>query len=153
MNAHIRELGAHELRPLTELRRSMVLELDGKDLDRTMPGWRERYVQFFSGYVATGTGAVWAIEEDGRSIALAAAYMPVNHRSQIALSRVLYICNVYVDPGWRRKGLAKALMVHAIEWARNKKCDVVRLRTSWMGRALYESMGFERSDELELFLT
>ena len=130
----------------------MIREIEGEDLDLEIPGWRERYVAFFEGHARKARGAVWAAEQDGHIIGIAAAYMPTNHRSAIVGSEQLYICNVYVVPARRRQGIGKALTLHAIEWARAKHCDVVRLRTSRMGRPLYESAGFEPSDEMELFL-
>ncbi len=148
----IRELSIAELPAVTDLRHAMIREIEGEDLDLEVPGWRERYVAFFEGHARQARGAVWAAEQDGHIIGIAAAYMPTNHRSAIVGSEQLYICNVYVVPARRRQGIAKALTLHAIEWARTKNCDVVRLRTSRMGRPLYESAGFEPSDEMELFL-
>jgi GNAT superfamily N-acetyltransferase len=148
----IRELGDSELEAVVPLRHAMIREIDGEDLDRSAPGWRERYVAFFRGHVSRGRGGVWVVEREGEIIAICAGYMPTNHRTEIVGSNQLYICNVYVKPQWRRKGIAKALTLHAVAWARGKGCDVVRLRTSEMGRPVYASVGFEQSAEMELFL-
>lgn len=148
----IRELRSEELSAAVPLRHAMVLEIEDEDLDRTSPGWRDRYVAFFDSYIRQGKGAVWVAETGGDIVGIAAAYMPSNHRTEIMLSSMMYICNVYVSPKWRRQGVARALTLHAVGWARGKNCRVVRLRTSDMGRPLYESIGFEPSSELELFL-
>jgi GNAT superfamily N-acetyltransferase len=152
MHYPIRELSPHELPVITDLRREMIREIDGEDLDATTPGWRDRYVAFFGGHQSAGRGGVWVVEDEGQIVGLTAAYMPRNHRTEIVGSSQLYICNVYVKPPWRRKGIAKALTMHAVAWARRKGCDVVRLRTSDMGRPVYASVGFVPSNELELVL-
>ena len=82
----------------------------------------------------------------------AAVYFMPTHRAQITLQRSAYISSVYVDPAWRRRGLARALTQAAIEWAKANGCEVVRLRTSKMGLPVYEGLGFKRTDELELRL-
>lgn len=148
----IRELSLAELPAITDLRREMVREIDGEDLDATTPGWRDRYVAFFGGYQSSGRGGVWVVEDAGEIIGLTAAYMPQNHRTEIVGSLQLYICNVYVKPPWRRRGIAKALTLHAMEWARRKGCSVIRLRSSDMGRAVYASVGFVPSNEMEFVL-
>jgi GNAT superfamily N-acetyltransferase len=148
----IRELSVDELSAVTDLRHDMIAEIEDEDLDTISPGWRNRYIAFFRGHMSEGRGAVWAVEQQERIIGIAAGYMPKNHRSAIVLSEQLYICNVYVKPEFRRKGIAKALTLHAVAWAREKGCQVVRLRTSDMGRPLYASVGFETSNEMELFL-
>ncbi len=130
----------------------MVLELKGSDLDQESPGWRERYRSYFSELIEAGRGAVFVAERDGVFVGLAAAYLPVSHRSEVTLKPSAYVCNVYVSPEFRRRGLARALTLRSIDWARSRGCDVVRLRASSMGRPVYEGMGFKQSDELELDL-
>ncbi len=152
MSYPIRELLPPEFPSITDLRHEMVREIDGEDLDASTPGWRDRYVAFFSGYQQQGRGAVWVVEDEGVIIGLTAGYMPQNHRTEIVGSSQLYICNVYVKPAWRRKGIAKALTLHAVAWARRRGCQVVRLRTSDMGRPVYSSVGFVPSNEMELVL-
>ena len=79
-------------------------------------------------------------------------YKLPTHRSRITLRDSAYICNVWVDPAWRRRGIARALTLAAVDWAKANGCEVVRLRTSKMGRPVYEGIGFVRTDELELRL-
>jgi GNAT superfamily N-acetyltransferase len=152
MRYPIRELSPKDFDAITPLRHAMILEIEDEDLDATSPGWRERYVKFFRGHAREGRGAIWVVEQDGAIVGVAAGYMPRNHRSEIVGSEQLYICNVYVKPELRRRGIAKALTLHAVTWARDKQCHVVRLRTSNMGRPVYESVGFQPSNEMELFL-
>jgi GNAT superfamily N-acetyltransferase len=59
--------------------------------------------------------------------------------------------SVYVVPSHRRRGIARALMREVLAEARRESVDRLRLGSSAMGRALYESLGFaERPNEMLL---
>src|SRR6202035_3182818 len=60
------------------------------------------------------------------------------------------ILNVYVRPESRRQGIARALMATALEWTRANGIDCVILHASDEGRALYEALGFESTNEMRL---
>jgi GNAT superfamily N-acetyltransferase len=59
---------------------------------------------------------------------------------------------VYTEPQFRRRGLARRLIEAALEWCRENKIDVVILHASPEGRALYESLGFQASNEMRINL-
>jgi len=60
------------------------------------------------------------------------------------------IVNVYTDPKFRRRGLARHVMEHILAWCRENGIDTVILHASPSGRSLYESMGFEPTNEMRL---
>ena len=62
------------------------------------------------------------------------------------------IVNVYTEAEHRKRGLARLLMNAALEWCRANRVDVVILHASKEGRHLYESMGFEPTNEMRLVL-
>jgi len=62
------------------------------------------------------------------------------------------ILNVYTEPEFRRRGLARWLMEAALDWCRGNGVDVVILHASPEGRALYESLGFQASNEMRIKL-
>jgi GNAT superfamily N-acetyltransferase len=62
------------------------------------------------------------------------------------------ILNVYTEPEYRRRGLARSLMVAALDWCRSNAIDLVILHASPEGRSLYESLGFKASNEMRLKL-
>jgi GNAT superfamily N-acetyltransferase len=62
------------------------------------------------------------------------------------------ILNVYVYPEYRRRGVARRLMETMIGWCRSQGFAGVTLHASDDGRHLYESMGFELSNEMRLKL-
>jgi GNAT superfamily N-acetyltransferase len=62
-----------------------------------------------------------------------------------------YILNVYTEPAYRRRGMARSLMQVALEWCSAHNVQTVILHTSPAGRALYESLGFRSSNEMRLW--
>ena len=58
------------------------------------------------------------------------------------------IVNVYTDPAWRRQGLAELIMRTILAWCQETGMVSVALHASSQGRALYERLGFEASNEM-----
>ncbi len=63
------------------------------------------------------------------------------------------ILNMYTDPTFRRQGIARRLMHTMIDWCRQQGFVRVDLHASDKGRPLYESLGFEPTNEMRLDLT
>ena len=64
-----------------------------------------------------------------------------------------WIQNVYTEPEFRRRGLARQLVETVIDWCRAEGFHTVSLHASHDGRALYESMGFRPTNEMRLPLS
>jgi ribosomal protein S18 acetylase RimI-like enzyme len=62
-----------------------------------------------------------------------------------------YLLNVYVDPEFRGRGLARELLEMAVNDARRRGIKVVSLHASKFGRPLYERNGFEPTNEMMLW--
>jgi GNAT superfamily N-acetyltransferase len=60
------------------------------------------------------------------------------------------ILNLYTYPQHRRKGIARRLILTMIEWCRGEGFASVSLHASDDGRRLYESLGFEPTNEMRL---
>ena len=63
-----------------------------------------------------------------------------------------YILNVYTEPAYRRQGIAQWIMTTILEWCRAQGLRTVFLHASAYGRPLYESLGFESTNEMRLSL-
>jgi len=59
-----------------------------------------------------------------------------------------YVLNVFVEPGYRRRGLAQALMSECMDEARRRGIRVVALHASAKGQPVYERLGFTISNEM-----
>ena len=62
------------------------------------------------------------------------------------------ILNVYTDPKHRRQGIARRLMETMIAWCKQQGLARVTLHASDDGRHLYQSLGFQDSNEMRLNL-
>jgi GNAT superfamily N-acetyltransferase len=73
------------------------------------------------------------ISEDGRRVA--SALLPL-------------VVNVYTEPAWRGRGVAKTLMKTAMDWSLARGFDRIVLHASDAGRPLYTALGFIASNEM-----
>jgi GNAT superfamily N-acetyltransferase len=60
------------------------------------------------------------------------------------------ILNVYTEPEFRRRGIARQVMRAILEWVRQQGFRAVNLHASAEGRQLYEKLGFEATNEMRL---
>jgi ribosomal protein S18 acetylase RimI-like enzyme len=58
------------------------------------------------------------------------------------------ILNVYTEPSFRRRGLARRLTEAALHWCKTNEIDFVILHASEEGRRLYEELGFQVGNEM-----
>jgi len=119
----------------------------------------ERSVEYLVNALATGEYVGWlASHRDDQGTIVAGAgvqrrrTLPHPQRferaSRIAYGRRAIVLNVFTERSWRRRGLARLLMTHIIEWARQEGLDTLVLHASGDGRSLYESLGFAQTSEM-----
>jgi GNAT superfamily N-acetyltransferase len=153
MEFHIRTAGVEDLKHILHHRRAMFEEMGFRDaavLDRVEELSRE----YFSEAIRIGRYRGWLAEDlnghnvGGGGIVLAdwPGYPGENHAERA------WILNMYTEPGARRCGVAKRLLEAMIEWCRIKGFSAVSLHASSAGRPLYETMGFQQSNEMMLRL-
>jgi GNAT superfamily N-acetyltransferase len=63
------------------------------------------------------------------------------------------ILNVFTEPEWRRRGIARLLLERIIAWCREQRIESVVLHASEEGRALYQQLGFMQTNEMRLRAT
>jgi GNAT superfamily N-acetyltransferase len=109
--------------------------------------------------LAEGSYVGWfAIDTDGSVIAGAGVHIKpqlprisYNH-VRVEVAPVPLAVNVYTEPQWRGKGIARTLMRELMRWASEQGTDRVVLHASDAGRPLYESLGFQSSNEMRWFV-
>jgi GNAT superfamily N-acetyltransferase len=69
-----------------------------------------------------------------------------------SLPRRAWILNMYTEPSARRLGLARKLMQVMLDWCRANNFRSVHLPASPFGRPLYQSLGFQPTNEMTLHL-
>ncbi len=73
---------------------------------------------------------------------------PRHDRSSVAHGRQALVLNVYTEPPYRRRGMARHLMDEILQWARNAKVDSLVLHAARDGRPLYEQLSFKQTNEM-----
>jgi GNAT superfamily N-acetyltransferase len=64
-----------------------------------------------------------------------------------------YILNVYTEPDYRRRGLARTLVQTINTWCAQQGMITVGLHASPQGRPIYEALGFVPTNEMRLIIT
>ena len=102
-----------------------------------------------------GTYLGWlAVDECGGVIGGAGMHIkpqfprPTPDGKGVATGAVPLIVNVYTEPEWRQRGVARMMMATVLDWARAHGVDRVVLHASRDGRRLYESLGFSGTNEM-----
>jgi GNAT superfamily N-acetyltransferase len=104
----------------------------------SIAGWNQTIEDW---HLLLNTSACYGIEIDGRIVATA---------SLICYGRTLgWIGMVLTHPEFRRRGLARELVTHAIERAEELGVQTLKLDATDDGRRLYESLGFREEQAVE----
>ncbi|MGA3090246.1 MAG: GNAT family N-acetyltransferase [Terriglobales bacterium] len=70
---------------------------------------------------------------------------PKDPRSERAV-----ILNVYTEPEFRKRGVARQVMATILRWLERQGFRGVNLHASAQGRGMYEKLGFEGTNEMRL---
>lgn len=91
------------------------------------------------------TRRLFVAEEDGTWLGIVGAYLRIDRTETQLMS-------MWVDPGTRRRGIARRLIRAVAEWARERGCARVYLfvqESNAPGQRLYLEAGFRPTGELE----
>ena len=116
----------------------------------------EMFVPYLKENMPCGVYQGWLAKTTGGQIVggggLILDKWPAAARDQKPQSRRAYILNIYTEPDYRGRGIARQIMTAIVDWCRAEGLESVSLHSSSMGRPLYESMGFEQTNEMRLKL-
>jgi GNAT superfamily N-acetyltransferase len=149
MSYTIRPATLTDLSILIHHRNSMWRDMgrDPKLLAIMEPAARE----YFNAAVPNGSYRGWLAESDGHVVGGAGVVIsPWPGNPGFLLAKRAMILNMYVERDYRRRGIARALMETIIAWCKAEGFSSVGLHASDEGRPLYESMGFEPTNEMRL---
>ncbi len=100
--------------------------------------------KYLGGLVAT---------RDGRAVAGAGlTVVQLPGKPYNPSGRYAYLMSLYVEPEFRRQGIARGLIEAMIEWSRDHGITEVRLHASNQGQPMYEQLGFVQTNEMRLLL-
>jgi GNAT superfamily N-acetyltransferase len=150
----LRPATVEDIPHLLHHRRAMYDDMGHKDR-AAMDKMAAASEEYFRKAVPSGRYRGWlALSADGSVIGGAGIVLsdwpggPAEFKPQRAM-----ILNVYVEPEFRRRGIARKLMETVIDWCRQQGFAHVGLHASDKGRSLYEAMGFKQTNEMRLSLT
>lgn len=135
-----------------------------RDLDQVavlFDAYRQFYAQpanpllarhFIQSRLADGSSLILVAEAaDGDIVAFTQLY-PLFDSVSAVPSFILY--DLYVAEQARRQGVARALMIHAVEQARQRGAGRVELQTgrdNHAAQALYQGLGWQRDDDFLIY--
>jgi ribosomal protein S18 acetylase RimI-like enzyme len=134
---------------ITAHRRAMFAEVglgtpEGLEvMSRHFTPWLERMM-------AAGRYAGWIVEE-GAVAAASAGFLELDwppHPFDPTATGRGYLLNFWVEPAYRRRGLARMLVREAVAESERRGLRVTTLHASAAGRPVYEKEGFHTSSEM-----
>jgi ribosomal protein S18 acetylase RimI-like enzyme len=152
-------LGGYTLRwatsgdsPILALHRRRMFEDVGNPDDPLILPVERRSLRWFREAIDRGQCIAWIAEVDGSAVASLAVLLmewpPI--RRDPGLRRA-YIFNAYTSPEHRRRGIARQLLRTSLAEIKRLGIRVSTLHASKFGRALYESEGFQPTNEMILY--
>jgi ribosomal protein S18 acetylase RimI-like enzyme len=134
---------------ITAHRRAMFAAM-GRTQDSILDAMSRSFEPWVNRMIVEGKYAGWITEVDSRPIASAGLLVldwpphPLDpnceHRG--------YMLNIFVDPEYRRRGLANALVDLCLTEAHRRRLRVIALHSSDAARPVYESFGFRTTNEM-----
>jgi GNAT superfamily N-acetyltransferase len=150
---HIRSANLNDLHHLVHHRRAMFENMGHRDpamLDRVDRASHE----YFSEALRLGTYKAWLAETPEPRVVAGGGIVIANWPGYPgeSLAKRAWILNMYTEPESRRRSLAKQLLQTMLDWCRNEGFRSISLHASPAGRPLYESLGFQPTNEMRLSL-
>jgi GNAT superfamily N-acetyltransferase len=149
----VRETTVDDIREIVRHRRAMFEDMgvgDSASLDRMESASGPYIEETIAQDCYRGWFAVTALNQIAGGVGILLQSSPP--RPWEVRFRRAYLLNLYVYPEYRRRGIARLLTETSVEWCRREGFVTVSLHASDRGRPLYESLGFEPTNEMRLKL-
>ncbi len=148
----IREGTIADIPEIARQRRRMCEDMNYSDAD-VLSAMVSGTADYLKKAIPEGSFRSWLACDNGRVIAGGAVVISPwpAHAYDLECHRAT-ILNVYTEPEYRRRGIARQIMEIMIAWCKQEGFARVSLHAGEHGRPLYESLGFEDSNEMRLNL-
>ena len=148
----IREGTTADIPEIARQRRRMCEDMNYTDFD-VLSAMVNATAGYLKKAIPEGSFRSWLACDNGRVVAGGAIVISAwpAHAYDLECRRAT-ILNVYTEPEYRRRGIARQIMKTMIDWCKQEGFARVSLHASEHGRPLYESLGFEDSNEMRLNL-
>jgi len=151
MQFHIREADLNDLQHLVHHRRAMVEEMGYRE-PAVLRQVEQSSQEYFAQALRLGTYKAWLADASDTRILAGGGIVIADWPGfpGESLAKRAWILNMYTEPAARRRGIAKQLLQTMLDWSRANGFRNVSLHASPAGRPLYESLGFQPTNEMRL---
>lgn len=117
------------------------------------------YGRWLDDVMPSGSYIAWVVEahDDGGQVETVAGggatIIPWPPGPQYGGTRLAFAYNVYTEPAYRGRGLARRVMHALHEFCRGERIGSVALNASTFGQPLYESLGYRVAQSPMMFLS
>jgi GNAT superfamily N-acetyltransferase len=148
----IREGTLADIPIIAHQRRRMCEDMNYTDT-ATLTKMAALTAEYLTKAIPEGSFRSWLACDGGKVVAGGAVVIVpwLSHAYDLECRRAT-ILNVYTDPEYRRRGIARQIMQTMIAWCQQQGFARITLHASEHGRHLYESLGFVLNNEMRLNL-
>ncbi|KON28567.1 hypothetical protein AC481_01440 [miscellaneous Crenarchaeota group archaeon SMTZ-80] len=147
----LREANLDDLLTLVNQRRTMFVEATNAKNQKVLDDMDSAYKNYIK--KAEGSFKAWIVEMNKKIVAGGAiSIYEQPPRPQDHTLRYVYVHSIYTDPEYRRQGLARKILENIINWCRENGLKTLTLHAVEVSRPLYESLGFQPTTEMRMFL-
>jgi pyroglutamyl-peptidase len=140
----IRRAAVADIDALVAMRLALQREIGALYADTPAEGAAEANRQYLKWALPAGEFFAWVAEAQGELVACSGMVFYSRMPGMHGLScREAYVMNMYTHPDYRRQGIASELLNRMIQFARSRNARRIWLRTTAMGKPVYEKIGFE----------
>jgi GNAT superfamily N-acetyltransferase len=149
----IRPATIHDLDTVLRQRWKMFEEM-GADNRAGLEKMTELARTFFWPRLANGMYQAWLVENTEGAVIAGCGIILLDYQPNPFAPSPTHpmIINMYTDPLFRRRGIARKLMEIQIDWCRDNGYRAITLHASDDGRPLYEALGFKPTNEMRLWV-
>jgi GNAT superfamily N-acetyltransferase len=146
---HIRNARPEDAPVIAEQRTRMFLEM-GRVTEAGAPDLLRASTSYLVGALADQAYLGWLMESaEGKIVGGAGLLLrPLMPRPDALSGPEAVVLNVYVEPPFRRQGVARALMETLLQWCKTQCISRIVLHPTPIGQVLYESLGFKPRGEM-----
>ena len=145
----VRPIGPADAETVTRHRHRMFVDA-GKPDDAALAAMSAAFLDWVRPKLASGEYFGWFAESEGRVVSGIGMMLLDWPPHPLHLEPLRgYILNVYTEPEWRGRGLAKRLTGLAMDAARERKLNLTILHATEMGKPLYAKLGFKGTNEMQ----
>lgn len=143
MNIIYKRLTEKELNTFIEMRIDQLREEGAKEEIDLAPALKQYYMH----HMADGTFVSW-LAFDGNKIIGTSGMSFVEKPPYFGCpsGKIGLLSSMFTNPDYRRKGIAKELLSHVVNEAREYGCGTIQITASDMGVKLYTDFGFVHNE-------